>query len=148
MNHLSLGKWKIYARDEMDDDKREEYEEHLYSCDHCMVLYMEAIESVQDELPSIEGPSLYTDEVMERIPFEGEPVSTSSRKHWYEENLFQYVLAMAMTLILMATGIFGDLLKVTTEFEKNRQPSFTENVLNKTTALLEDVEKVEEQEAE
>ena len=48
-----------------------EYEEHLYSCDHCMDLYMEAIELVQDDLPSIEGPSLYTDEVMERIPFEG-----------------------------------------------------------------------------
>ena len=26
-----------------------------------------------------------------------------------------------MTLILMATGIFAELLKVTTQFEKNRQ---------------------------
>jgi hypothetical protein len=54
-----------------------------------------------------------------------------------------------MTLILMATGIFGELMKITTEFERGQQSaSFTENILNKTTALLDEVEKIEEQEAE
>ncbi|MCR8849849.1 hypothetical protein NQ095_15630 [Rossellomorea sp. SC111] len=148
MIHIALDEWKMYVRDEMEEDKRIEYEEHLYSCEHCMGHYLEAVDAVQRDLPSIEGPSLYTDEVMERIPFEGGDARKPSRKDWYEKKVFHYVLATAMTLILMATGIFGELLKVTSEFEKNSQPSFTENILNKTTALLDDVEKVEEQEAE
>jgi predicted anti-sigma-YlaC factor YlaD len=148
MSHIALEEWKMYARDETDDDKRIEYEEHLYSCDYCMRLYMEAVDAVQDDLPSIDGPSLYTEEVMERIPFADELVKIPSRKRWYEEKVFHYILATAMTLILMSTGIFGELLKVTSEFEKNRDPSFTENMLNKATALLDDVEKVEEQEVE
>lgn len=151
MSHIALEEWKHYARDEMNDNNRTKYEEHLYSCDQCMSLYMEAIEIVQDELPSIEGPSLYTlytDEVMDRIPVERKPVMNPVKKHWYEEKVFHYVLATAMTLILMASGIFGELTKITTEFERNQQPSFTENILNKTTALLDSVEKIEEQEAE
>ncbi|TMU85149.1 hypothetical protein FGG79_14800 [Bacillus sp. BHET2] len=148
MSHIALDEWKMYARDETDDNKRIEYEEHLYRCDHCMGLYMEAVNAVQEDLPSLEGPSLYTDEVMERIPFACERVRDLSRKRWYEEKVFHYVLATAMTLILMATGIFGEILKVPSEFEKNRQSSFTENILSKTTALLDDVEKVKEQEAE
>ncbi|MGM0854923.1 MAG: hypothetical protein ACQEWI_20330 [Bacillota bacterium] len=148
MSHIALEEWKNYVRDEMDDNKRTEYEEHLYCCDQCMSLYMEAIETVQDELPSIEGPSLFTDEVMERIPVERNPVMKPVKKQWYEGKVFHYVLATAMTLILMASGIFGELSKITTEFERNQQPSFTKNILNKTTALLDSVEKIEEQEAE
>ncbi|MFI8575580.1 anti-sigma factor family protein [Rossellomorea aquimaris] len=148
MSHIALEEWMNYARDEMDDNKRTEYEEHLYSCDQCMSLYMEAIEAVQDELPSIEGPSLFTEEVMERIPVERDPVMKPGKKQWYEEKVFHYVLATAMTLILMASGIFGELSKITTEFERNQPPSFTENILNKTTALLDSVEEIEEQEAE
>ncbi|MGG1631706.1 anti-sigma factor family protein [Rossellomorea sp. NRS-1567] len=149
MSHIALEEWMNYARDEMDDNKRTEYEEHLYSCDQCMSLYMEAIEAVQDELPSIEGPSLFTEEMMERIPVERDPVMKPVKKQWYEEKVFHYVLATAMTLILMASGIFGELSKITTEFEKVQQSaSFTENILNKTTALLDSVEEIEEQEAE
>lgn len=148
MSHIALEEWKNYARDEMDDHKRTENEEHLYSCDQCMSLYMEAIEAVQGELPSIEGPSLFTEEVMERIPVERDPVMRPVKRPWYEEKVFHYVLATAMTLILMASGIFGELTKITTDFEKNQQPSFTENILNKTTALLDSVEEIEEQEVE
>jgi predicted anti-sigma-YlaC factor YlaD len=149
MSHIVLEEWKNYARDEMDHNKRTEYEEHLYSCDQCMSLYMEAVEAVRDELPSIEGPSLYTEEVMERIPFERDPVMKPVKKQWYEEKVFHYVLATAMTLILMASGIFGELSKITTEFEKGRQSvSITDNILNKATVLLDSVEGIEEQEAE
>ncbi len=151
MNHILLEEWKNYVRDMIDDDKRSRYEQHLSTCDHCMDLYLEAIELVQDDLPTIEGPSLYTDEVMSRIPFaeSASPVSKDRKKNWYEEKMFHYVLATAMTLLLMATGVFSELTKVTTQFEKNRDhSSFTENVVNKTTALIDEVEKIEEKEAE
>lgn len=149
MSHIALEEWKNYARDEMDDNKRTEYEEHLYSCDQCMSLYMEAIEAVEDKLPSIEGPSLYTDEVMEGIPVERNPLMKPVKKKWYEEKVFHYVLATVMTLILMASGIFGELTKITTEFEKGRQSvSITDNILNKATVLLDSIEKPEVQEAE
>jgi predicted anti-sigma-YlaC factor YlaD len=70
MNHIPLAEWKKFASDEMNDDKRFLYEQHLYTCDQCMDLYMEAIESIQDEIPTIEEPSIYTNEVMSQIPFD------------------------------------------------------------------------------
>ncbi|BCB02649.1 hypothetical protein [Bacillus sp. KH172YL63] len=146
--HVALEEWKRYARDELDEDKRDMYEEHLYACDQCMGLYMEAMEDVEDDLPSIEGPSLYTDEVMERIPFERAAVGKQSRRHWYEEKMFHYVMAVAMTLILMATGIFGELVKVTAQFEHNpKATSFTQSIMDKTSSLLDEIEDIEEQEA-
>jgi hypothetical protein len=57
-----------------------------------------------------------------------------------------------MTFLLMATGVFSGLTNVTTQFEKNgqlhHQSSFTENVLNKTTALLDHVEQSEKEEGD
>jgi predicted anti-sigma-YlaC factor YlaD len=155
MNHISLGEWKNYAKDEINDDKRFLYEQHLYICDQCMDLYMEAIDSIQDEAPAIEDPSNYTNEVMSTIHFEKakRPMSEKEiKKRWYEEKVFHYVLATAMTLLLMATGVFSGLTNITTQFEKNskdqQQSSITENVLNKTTALLDQVEQSEKEEGD
>jgi predicted anti-sigma-YlaC factor YlaD len=155
MNHIPLGEWKNFARDEVNDDKRFIYEQHLYTCDQCMDLYMKAIELIQDEIPTIEEPSIYTNEVMSQIPFDKakNPMihkEQEIKKRWYEEKLFHYVLATAMTFLLMATGVFSGLTNVTTQFKKNGQlhyqSSFTENVLNKTTALLDHVEQSEKEE--
>ncbi|NEU31759.1 hypothetical protein GN156_13390 [bacterium LRH843] len=147
MIHIPLGDWKTYAKDEVNEEKRSLYEQHLYTCDQCMDLYMEAIESIQGEIPTIEEPSAYINEVMSRIPFERTTspiVETEKKKKWYEEKLFHYVLAAAMTFLLMATGVFSELTNVTTQFEQNHNhSSLTENVLNKTTTLLDRAEQVE-----
>jgi predicted anti-sigma-YlaC factor YlaD len=158
MNHIPLGEWKSFAIDEMNSEKRFLYEQHLYTCDQCMDLYMKAIELIQDKIPTIEEPSIYTNEVMSQIPFDQakkNPIihkEQEIKKRWYEEKVFHYVLATAMTFLLMATGVFSDLTNVTSQFEKNslsqNQSSFTENVLNKTTALLDHVEQSEKEEGD
>ncbi|WP_100407807.1 hypothetical protein [Bacillus solitudinis] len=153
MNHISLGEWKTYARGDMTADNRTFYEQHLYTCDQCMTLYMEAVESIQDEIPIIEEPS-YIDEILSKIPFEQNKkisVEKEITKKWHEEKVFHYVLAAAMTFVLMTSGVFSELTNVSTQFEKNQQThhqsSFTENVLNKTTDLLGRVEQSQKEEA-
>lgn len=139
MNHHTLEEWKQYARNELNPEKRSEYEHHLDHCDDCLTLYMDAIDSIEDELPDIENPSLYTDDLMSQIPFE--PVEhSSSKKKWFENRVFHYVIAAAMTFVLMTTGVFSQLTTVAREFEQNERSSFTEDVLNKTTSLLDRVE--------
>lgn len=154
MNHIPLGEWKAYARGEINAEKRFLYEQHLYTCNQCMDLYMEAIESIQDEIPTIEEPSAYTDEIISHIPFEKDTrpiIQKSNKKRWYEEKVFHYLLAAAMTFLLMATGVFTELTNVTTQFEENRQTqaqaqsSFTENVLN---ILLNQIEQSEKKEGD
>lgn len=155
MSHIPLVEWKKYVIDEINDDKRLLYEQHLYTCDQCMDLYMEAIKSIQDEIPIIEDPSTYTNKVMSQIPF-GKATMPITRKEikkrWYEEKLFHYMLATAMTFLLMAAGVFSGLTNVTTQFEKSRQSqnqsSFTENILNKTMALLDQVEQSKQEEGD
>ncbi|TKD72165.1 hypothetical protein [Pseudalkalibacillus hwajinpoensis] len=139
MNHYTLEEWMRYARDELDVEEQTEYENHLDHCEHCLTLYMNAIECIEEELPEIENPSLYTDELMKQIPFE--PVEAIPvKKKWYENRAFHYVLAAAMTFLLMTTGVFSQLTTVPKEFEQNQRSSFTEDVLNKTTSLIDRVE--------
>ncbi len=138
MSHISLEEWKKYARNKIDDKQRDAYEEHLYTCEQCMDVYMEAIESLeQDDLPAIESPS-YVEEVISQIPLEKQ---AQPNRRWYEDKVFHYVVATAMTLLLMTSGVFSQLLQVTTEFEKSvKHASITENLLNKTTKIIDSVE--------
>ncbi|KMM39156.1 anti-sigma factor family protein [Guptibacillus hwajinpoensis] len=139
MNHHSLEEWKQYASGELHPENRTAYDHHLDHCDDCLTLYMNAIEATEDELPEIENPSLYTDDLMSQLPFES--VETISvKKKWFENRAFHYVLAAAMTFLLMTTGVFSQLTTVPKEFELNERSSFTEDVLNKTTSLLDRVE--------
>lgn len=152
MNHIPLGKWKNYAKGDINEDQRTLYEQHLYTCDQCMDLYMEAIESIEDEIPTIEESSNYTIEVISRIPFDKKTqIETGNKKRWYEKKVFHYVLAAAMTYMLMTMGVFSELTNITTQFEENQQhgnpSSYTESVLNKTTDLLDRVERSEKEEA-
>ncbi|MEI5907628.1 hypothetical protein WAK64_11230 [Bacillus spongiae] len=142
MKHYSLTEWQDYINGNLlDDEVRNEYEQHLYSCDDCLESYMSAIESLETDLPTITEPSLYTDELMKKIPFK-EADKTIYRRKWYEDKVFHYLLATAMTFLLMLTGVFSELTNVSSKFEQKTQPSFTEQVLT----FLDKVEKIEEKE--
>lgn len=54
MNHVSEAQWVAYLADEIPEALKIEYENHLYSCDKCLSVYMEAMEKEETSL-DLEG---------------------------------------------------------------------------------------------
>lgn len=120
MIHISLENWTAYARGALDEETRAEYESHLYSCDQCLELYMQAVEEVESQLPVLSHPSGFTDSVMEELSGHQEvslkkpPQPRKSRK---KQALIHYMVAAAMTLCFMATGAFSQFANVMSTIE-------------------------------
>lgn len=55
MEHFSLEEWRKYAKNELSEPERELYENHLYICDQCLEVYLEAMDEEEDSLPAMPG---------------------------------------------------------------------------------------------
>lgn len=139
MEHYSYEQWKKYIQDEVEEEVRERYENHLYRCDHCLEVYMEALDFAGDStFPIMEQNAEFTDKVMDRImDLHAVPIKPSGedkKRRFYQHVLFQYLLAAAVTLIFMSTGIFQSIIQYT---EKIQRPSFQENRAELTNGIMD-----------
>lgn len=141
MRHFEYEEWVKYVQDEVDENLRSIYEQHLASCDVCLNRYMEALENSQDMFPELSEQ--FTDTVVNYV-FEHTQPKQQARKN---QSFFHYVIAAAMTLILMGTGVFGELAQLAGSIEqKAEEPSasFTDELMNKTLSFLEIFERNKE----
>ncbi|MBG9585877.1 MAG: hypothetical protein ACQEXE_23895 [Bacillota bacterium] len=67
MEHFSLEEWRKYAKNELSEPERELYEDHLYICDQCLEVYLEAMDEEEDSLPAMPGEEDFTTLVMAQI---------------------------------------------------------------------------------
>ncbi|MDQ0273541.1 hypothetical protein [Cytobacillus purgationiresistens] len=147
MKHYSYEEWQTYVKNELEDEVRETYEDHLYSCDQCLDLYLMAVE--EDDLPIIENEPNFTDSVMAQIKSQKEaPVPEARverRSAFYQKSIFHYGIAAAMTLILMSTGVFQSLTQyaggVESQGFKEKETSMTEGIVDKTFAWMDSFER-------
>lgn len=151
MKHYAYDEWLKYVKNELEDDVREAYEDHLYSCDQCLELYLTAVE--EDDLPIIENEPDFTDLVMAQITNQKQltAVEEKERKHpkkrvtFYQKSIFHYGVAAAMTLILMSTGVFQSLTQyaggVESQGFKEKDTSMTEGIVDKTFAWMDSLER-------
>lgn len=163
MNHVSYEYWKKYVNNECTASEREEYEEHLYSCDQCLELYLQAVAEQEAQFPCFSNDDHFTDQVMAQIAshnqtlIENEPIFnieekqtkkllTSSKrkkaKPFYQKTGFHYLVAAAMTLLLMTTGVFQDLIQYVDSVQKPevKRASLTDELMNKTFAWKDAIE--------
>lgn len=146
MSHIKYEQWVAYVVDDVDEATRQAYEQHLSACDKCLDLYMQAIESNDDTLPKLADD--FTDKVMESVK-EHKKLKQNEQKTQpiYQKSFFHYVVAAAMTLILMSSGIFGQLTQVASNIEeKAEEPntSFTDKLLDKTLSFIQVMERNKE----
>jgi anti-sigma factor RsiW len=142
MKHVSYEEWLKYVEDELDEEARERYEEHLYSCDHCMEIYLTALETGGTSFPEISDEARFTESVIEEVQQykeQGEP-STAKTQRFYQKAAFHYIIAAAMTIVLMYTGVFQQLIGFAEEFERSSHPSITNELMNKTADFINEVE--------
>ena len=153
MMHYSKEEWTKYVKNEMNEDVREEYENHLYTCDQCLDIYLQVVEEAEYELPEIENDTEFTDLIMAQIA-ESRPPSTTdwmNRKErkkgsrpFYQTAIFHYSVAAAMTILLMTTGVFHSITKYTLSIQtpsfQEKRTSVTEGIVDKTFAWMDSLD--------
>lgn len=145
MNHIRYEEWLLYVQDTIDEEMRETYENHLYTCDHCLELYLQAVETVESELPQWRESSNFTDSVMVQVIGSTTKKQEKAyvKKNRKQQTMLHYFLAAAMTLILMSTGVFTQLMNVASDFERDESKqadSFVLTFLNKQDSITDKLE--------
>ena len=142
MNHIRYEQWMAYVANEVDELTRHEYEQHLYDCEQCLELYMQAIESQASRLPKLTDE--FTEHVVTNVMNQSnvKPIETKALSK-SKNSFFHYVIAAAMTLILMSSGIFSQLTQAVSTLEES--PSFTETLLDKTLSFMQVMERNKEE---
>ncbi|WP_409252729.1 hypothetical protein V1502_02035 [Bacillus sp. SCS-153A] len=142
MKHVSYEEWQKYVEDGLTEKVRERYEEHLYSCDQCMEIYLTALEAGETSFPELSDDQKFTDNIMTEVQRYKEPEvpDTGKKQRFYQQAAFHYFIAAAMTILLMYTGVFQQLTGFAEEFERSSRPSITNELMNKTTNFIENVE--------
>lgn len=145
MKHYSYEQWTKYVKNELDGEDRILYEDHLYTCDQCLEVYLTAIEA--EELPDIIDGTAFTDNIMAQLPIENNIQDTNNETFprkataFYKKTIFHYGVAAAMTLLLMSTGFFQTLTQYAGDVEskqfKEDKASITEGIMDKTFAWMD-----------
>ncbi|MBP3039617.1 hypothetical protein J9303_08965 [Bacillaceae bacterium Marseille-Q3522] len=140
MKHYAKEQWLQYVKNEITEEKREEYEAHLYSCDQCLKIYLQAVEAYEPLLPVPADENYFTNKVMESIAKKAVGDKTEKKQHFFQSALFHYVIAAAMTLLLMLTGVFELLPKYSQHINNQKEsPSITEGIAEKTFSWLDSI---------
>lgn len=145
MRHFSNEEWMSYINDKLSVTTCEELEDHLFSCDQCLEVYMKMIDRQAEELPVINSSS-FTDEIIAELP-----QKKVRKKTLYQRTLFHYAVAAVITLTLMTTGFFQTITGVVTTVEVSSiskpQQSVSNSLMEKSLALFEiiDIKQKEDQ---
>ncbi|ETI67454.1 anti-sigma factor [Neobacillus vireti] len=67
MKHYCYEEWVQYVKNDMNDQKREQLETHLYTCDQCLEQYLQAMAANETSLPILSNESNFTDLVMAEV---------------------------------------------------------------------------------
>lgn len=159
-DHFTFKEWKSYLLDDMPSHKREKIEAHLYSCDHCLELYMLALEdeSVSDAVyPTnmeyrVERHEEWKDTLINTLPkinesnYDTLSVQRTNQRKRLKQSLFQYTIAASITFFLMFSGTFHSIVSAVPEFqssnvyEQEAQPqSLSDRMLIKTESMLNSI---------
>jgi hypothetical protein len=144
MNHISYEKWLQYVKGELDSTTQIQYDDHLYSCDQCLSVYLEAVDAQEQSMPIIQNENMFTELVMQQIEQQKENTKQPLQKvNFYQKAAFHYLVAAAMTIILMSSGVFSHLMSYVNDFEtkKKQEPSVVAGLMNKSVSLIDQVEK-------
>ncbi len=119
VNHYSKREWMDYIAGECNPDRSFQLEQHLYQCDHCLRIYMEAAEA-QAEMPEWKGMELAIEKIAgkETKPAAVEPSMMQNGRDRHDSPrkwLLPYIAAASATLLLTSAGVFEALLFQTEE---------------------------------
>lgn len=136
MNHFSYEQWTQYVKNEVDEKVRTRFDDHLYSCDQCLEVYLQVVANESDELPILVNEDEFTNIVMSKVANK-----TTKAIPFYQKTVFHYAIAVAMTILLMSSGVFQSITKYVDNVQspslQQVTPSVTEEFVNKAFAWMD-----------
>lgn len=137
MNHFSYEQWKQYVKSEINESVREDYDNHLYSCDQCLEVYLNVVDELENELPAIKDQDEFTNLIMEKVV-------QQKKIPFYQSTIFHYAVAAAMTILFISTGVFQSITSyadiVQAPALQEETPTLTDGIINKTFAWMDSLE--------
>lgn len=141
---------KAYLEGQDIDMDTDEWERVLLEDESTLTAYMDMLDELQEELPSLENSSAFTERVMvDWAELQGASVDIAQavgkeegprRYRWYEKTVFHYAVAASLTLLIMSSGMFDKLLTGQMELivpKKDDSPSYSEQIMHATSGWLE-----------
>jgi hypothetical protein len=123
MTHYSLQLWQAYIHG--DEVERDSMDNHLQECDECMGMYVLCLDELQVSLPQLMNPIEFMDRVQGHVQFKSEcnskPPRTIIPKRWYTHTWFHYTIAASITLVLVSSGMFNQILDRVSQLTENTE---------------------------
>jgi hypothetical protein len=139
--HFEHTDWKAYIHNEVSEDKREKMEDHLYTCDQCLDVYMELMTDDSITLPLVSNEN-FTDKIMSEISFKSD--GSMVKRTFYQHPIFHYVIAASITFILMTSGFFQNITGIVSTVEAasitEQEEAVSSSLMNKVLSLFEIIE--------
>lgn len=137
--------WDKYIRGELDEQQTRHAESLLLHDTDALEAYMNALSSLEAELPRLQQEDAFIEAIMLKLPAQSgkrqknERAKSSRRKRRIREHpLFNYVIAASITLFLLSFGVFD---RMTSGAQHVIPPSseqpFSEQIMNKTSDWID-----------
>lgn len=140
MTHIAYEEWQMYVKNELTQGHRELVEDHLYSCDQCLELYLQVIAEFETELPDLQNVNGFTERVMMSVETKKESEHKSKVIPFYQTAIFHYILAAAATILLMMSGVFQTITNYSDSVQDptmEKRTSVTEGMVTKTFSWID-----------
>src|SRR5699024_3759176 len=109
-------------------------ENHIYTCDTCMDIYLSMLDSHPITGTISED---FTDQVVEKINKRHPSQMNTPRQSKPRKAVAHYFLAAGLTIILTVSGIFQGMLDVTNNEQMKNRSSITKQLMQNTNQLLD-----------
>lgn len=136
MEHIDRHQLKAYIDNELDIDKVEQAENHMYACEACMRTYISLLDQyhVQDSVS--EG---FTDKVIDKVDKQIPVQKYNLQQKRSSKTMSHYLLAAGLTILIMLTGAFQEIITMTHDQAAMERTSLTEQLMHKTNHLLDKI---------
>lgn len=128
MNHIAKELMHSYVLNMLNEQAREQLEDHLLLCDECLHEYAEAIAAYEHILPDL------PDDVPIATHVTMLQSRTKSSSSLFNRSFTHYVIAATVTLMLMSTGVFQSLTGLASTIDEVNKDtaSLTEHIMDRT----------------
>lgn len=153
MKHYDYVEWLFYKKNMLSIEKMDEMEEHLYSCDECMEIFLSLIDEEEIRMASTIVPEDFNKNIMKKIKSSKDKKIQPIRKP--VKYPFGYFVAVAsVTIVLTLGGVFTNLVDTVPNIsasvsmlEKPDRPNrifnLSEKIVNRTSKFIVSIENLE-----
>ena len=153
MKHYDYVEWLFYKKNILPIEKMNEMEEHLYSCDECMEVFLSLIDEEEIKMASGIVPKDFNENIMSKIQ------STNVKKIQPVKKPVKYpfgyfVAVASVTIVLTFGGAFTNLVDTVPNIsasvsmlekldKPNRISNFSERIVNSTSRFIGSIENID-----